>query len=383
MTPETEELNRKLLAFLSGNADSETHREVEEWVRQSPAHLHRLRRLQRAHTALYCASHLSEIKGDFRKFNRRLSSRVRPWHYLGWAAAVLLLVGAAWGVVRFYLPGELSPELFSEILPPGKPQAVFYYSEDSLSIYRPEYIPVDAAGYETESRDSSEWYYQATGPAAASGVPIRIYVPRGAEFKVILSDGTRVWLNSESELSFPEIFGPENRKVTLSGEAYFEVAANAESPFIVSADKIQVRVTGTVFNIQARREGYVETVLVEGTVGIWSQGNETRLHPNQLAIYDVQKEGISVKEVDTWPYVSWRSGYFTFYEKTLGEIMEELALWYDLEITFDDPALKEIRSGGSLRRHENGSVLFRYFEKIFPIRFVVEDRSVRIEERNK
>lgn len=138
----------------------------------------------------------------------------------------------------------------------------------------------------------------------------RLVVPRGAEFMITLEDGTRVWLDSETELRYPTNFSAEEREVYVRGEAYFEVAKMQDKPFIVKVDQMSVNVLGTKFNISTRVENVVQTVLVEGKVRLESKGRQVVLKPSQKADFDSESEDWTVENVDVSSYVAWKDGNF-------------------------------------------------------------------------
>ena len=172
---------------------------------------------------------------------------------------------------------------------------------------------------------------------------LTLTTPRGKDYMVTLSDGTKVWMNAESKLQFPEVFQGKTREVFLHGEAYFEVAKDATRPFIVKTNYFNTKVLGTTFNVKAYSGKDANIVLIEGSVAVMQKNKkkETILQPGQqFTITDKQS---LVREVDTYPYTQWREGFFYFENQTLFEIMQELGRWYNVNIAFDDPDKMNIR----------------------------------------
>ncbi|GAB3662684.1 DUF4974 domain-containing protein [Echinicola sediminis] len=162
----------------------------------------------------------------------------------------------------------------------------------------------------------------------------KIIVPNGGKYKVELQDGTKVWLNSASSLSFPTEFEPNKREVSLSGEAYFEVAHNPKSPFTVDANGTQVRVLGTHFNIKAyKNEEITKTTLLEGKVEVVHKGETKVLEPGFQAISGV---GLEVSRVATREVIAWKEGYFMFQSTRLDEILRQLERWYNIKVDRKD-----------------------------------------------
>ena len=165
-------------------------------------------------------------------------------------------------------------------------------------------------------------------------------VPRGGEYFIELSDGTKIWINSDSKLKYPVEFMGQRRNIELIGEAYFEVAYNSEKPFIVTSGTQRVEVLGTSFNISSYEpDDFIMTTLVEGQVKVENSLNEqnsTHLKPNQQSILDKKIGLIESKKVNVDEYVAWQSGWFRFNDKPISQIMVALARWYDLEVQFEN-----------------------------------------------
>ncbi|MNK00160.1 fec operon regulator FecR [compost metagenome] len=175
--------------------------------------------------------------------------------------------------------------------------------------------------------------------------------PRGQLFKIVLPDGTKVWMNANSSLSYPSKFAGAERLVELHGEAYFEVTKNPKQPFIVKTTEQQIKVLGTHFNINAYdNDRTVQTTLVEGKVEVQHQQQKMVLIPNQQAIS--KGSTLSKKNVDATEYITWRDGYFTFHNATPNEIMQQLARWYDLNVRLDNSEINE-RFSGKINKQMN------------------------------
>jgi len=185
-----------------------------------------------------------------------------------------------------------------------------------------------------------------------------ITIPKGGQFLITLSDGTQVWLNSESQLKYPTHFiEGENRIVELVyGEAYFDVTPSSEyhgSGFKVFNNQQEVDVLGTEFNIKAYKdEVNIYTTLVEGNVAIRYSGKNIKLKPSQQSIIDSNNNAV-VKTVDVFNEVSWKDGVFSFENKTLKEIMKVLSRWYDVTIVFENESIAEELFFGILDKNQN------------------------------
>ncbi|MBD9136240.1 MAG: DUF4974 domain-containing protein, partial [Alistipes shahii] len=204
-----------------------------------------------------------------------------------------------------------------------------------------------------------------------------VTVPRGKEFSLRLSDGTQVWLNSESSLVFPVRFGDGPREVTVTGEAYFDVAHDASRRFVVHADTVSVSVYGTAFNISSYAdEGTIETTLVRGSVEVRSGHRRAMLQPGQQA--RVGREGaiFDVRQVAAEDYAAWTRGLFTFNDEPIASICRKLSRWYGVEIVPRGVDADKVRYTGVVKRYETFAEMARLLARTDQIRADVEEGKI-------
>ena len=203
-------------------------------------------------------------------------------------------------------------------------------------------------------------------------------VPARADYFVKLSDGTKVWLNCDSELKFPVDFTKDNREVFLEGEAYFEVTKAEKWPFIVRTDKMDIRVTGTRFNVKSyASELLVQTTLVEGCVLV----NQVKLNPSQQFLLDKSSGETEVKVVDTELYTGWTEGMFVFQSQRLEDVMNGLAKWYDVTVIYKDTEVKEMRFSGNFGRYDTIDDVLDILRKLEKVNFNRDNRTIIISNR--
>lgn len=184
-------------------------------------------------------------------------------------------------------------------------------------------------------------------------------IPRGGQFYIVLSDGTKVWLNSESQLKYPVTFidGRERQVELVYGEAYFDVSPSTEnqgSKFIVLNKSQKVEVLGTEFNIKAYSdEPNIYTTLVEGKVAIVHGNKKEYLHPNQQSNLSLDNNDVSINSVNLYNEIAWKEGIFTFRRKSLEDIMRVLSRWYDIEVVFENSELKTAGFNGVVGKDQN------------------------------
>lgn len=318
------------------------------------------------------------LTGDFGQLQQTIRQRGRFRRIRNLAAAVVLLLGIGGGWLLFRQPFTDKSVVAVNHKPilPGKAQAVLVLSTG-------ERILLDSLNREVKERDGvsiqvtaeGSMTYQSDNPEnQTEDLFNQVIIPRGGEYMMQLADGTRVWLNAATEFRYPLAFRGEQRKVYLKGEAYFEVSKDSLHPFIVMADDIQVKVYGTCFNVNNYDEGKVQTVLVEGAVGMRKQDREVRLKPGQKG--ESGGEGIKISEVDPYAYVAWKEGNFVFENERLEEVMDKLARWYDIEIFYIHESSRNIRLSGDMKRYKDIQSLLYYFEQISDVKFEIKGRGV-------
>jgi transmembrane sensor len=171
-----------------------------------------------------------------------------------------------------------------------------------------------------------------------------IVVPRYAEYQINLEDGTKVWLNSETKLKFPLVFGEKERTVFVEGEAYFQVAHNTEKPFIVNIDNdTKVKVLGTEFNIRTYETTSSQSTLISGSIEFIHKGNVTKVNPGESCRLDKASGTVSVENADIMRVVAWKNGEFVFRNETLENIINELSRWYKVDVSFENDVVKTER----------------------------------------
>jgi hypothetical protein len=196
-----------------------------------------------------------------------------------------------------------------------------------------------------------------------------ISTPRAAQYQIVLSDGTKVWLNAASSLRFPTVFTGKDRKVELTGEGYFEVAENKEKPFHVQTGSLEVEVHGTHFNIMAYEdETTIQTTLLEGSVKVSYNNQSDLLKPGKQASLGRVNNKLTVSNANVQQAVAWKNGYFYFDKSDVKAIMRQVSRWYDLDIVYESP-VPEMQFSGKIERNlplsgithllESGQIHFR------------------------
>ncbi len=206
-----------------------------------------------------------------------------------------------------------------------------------------------------------------------------IEIPRGGEFQLTLSDGTLVWLNSETVIKYPVSF-PENiRDVYVQGEAYFEVTPNKNAPFVVHTSNMTVNVLGTGFNVRDYSdENRTVTTLVHGQVGI-QRPNDTRefvLQPSEQAIFS--ETGSAISSVDVQQFTAWKEGRIYYEDNTLEDIFADLSRWYNISVDYENEDLKSLRFSIDVRKYNKFSEILEIINLTKKVKLKINENQITV-----
>lgn len=206
--------------------------------------------------------------------------------------------------------------------------------------------------------------------------------PRGGEYTIVLSDGTKVYLNAASELKYPIQFNSEKREVYLLGEAYFEVTRDTNRPFYVITDAVRVKVYGTEFNVNTYGVGGTQTTLVSGKVGIQGKGSirEYIMKPSQLAEFKDNGDFGGIRKVNAEIYTAWKEGFFVFEDEGLENILNRLSRWYDVDVFYGSEKVKEYHFTGHMEKYENVETILNAISKMVGVHFTIKGKTIVVTE---
>ncbi|QQT25319.1 FecR family protein [Sphingobacterium spiritivorum] len=302
--------------------------------------------------------------------NKSIFRIFRQWKYV--AAAVLLSI-ASYGIYQYTsqtAPQDRIAELAKSDVAPGGNKAILKLEDGSEMKLGPQGELIvngdrleDGAGNMLLNGQSRETWQS-------------IEVPKGGQYTIILSDGTKVWLNADSKMKFPVEFAAQQRQVQLQGEAYFEVTKDASKPFIVKSAEQQIEVLGTWFNVSAYPDEPTVTTLVSGKVNVSAFGKQVALKPGMQSVANDQQ--LQSKQVDVEPTVAWKDAKFVFVKEPLEDIIRKLERWYNVDFVIQ-PGSEELKKktfSGSLSRNSKLSEILNLFKITETIRFEITERRV-------
>jgi len=241
---------------------------------------------------------------------------------------------------------------------------------------------IQLEGYSVHKTADGSITYLVTGEQRVKGSLYNtIITPRGGEYNLTLSDGTKVAMNASSTLRYPINFREDIRRVELKGEAYFDVSKQYRDdkriPFIVETDQQTLEVLGTSFNVNSYGKT-IETTLVEGSVKIsFDNGQSHVLVPNQQAVYRRESKSTAITTVDPFYVTAWKNGSFAFEDASINEVMESVARWYDVDVVLKDD-LKDKQFSGMISRFEDIDKLLKTVELTGAVRFEVNGRRILV-----
>jgi len=214
-----------------------------------------------------------------------------------------------------------------------------------------------------------------------------ISVPKGNKSEIILPDGSKIWLNNNSKLIYPKKFNQSERKVELIGEGYFEIQRNVKVPFIVKTSDISIKVLGTKFNISAYpNDKFIETTLISGKVTVQSNENPevvSTLNPGESMTFDKLNNRAAINNVDTKFYTYWMKGEFVFKDEKFETLAKRIERIYNVEIIFEDPALKEKTYTGDFKVDDNIYSILEIFKRStsIPIEYITDRNKITIRRK--
>lgn len=327
---------------------------------------------------------------------RRLHEDIKPVrgrnNFRLWAAAASILLVLSVGILllrsQLNRSGEQSvPELADEAISPGGNKAFLTLANGtkiSLRDVRAGEVATQA-GIQIKKTGEGQIVYVINDRKQTAAEAIEyntVETPRGGQYKLLLPDGTLIWLNALSSVRFPVSFSSLNeRRVELKGEAYFDVATDKMHPFKVVARGQEIEVLGTSFNISSFPDERIgKTTLVNGALRVSAGKSSVLLKPGQQA----QVSGsIQVKNIDPAEVIAWKNGYFRFDDEPLEEIMSQISRWYDVDVTFTSDDLKSEQFAAAAKRSTGIAELLRVMEQTGNVKFDIEGAHITVRKKSK
>lgn len=321
-----------------------------------------------------------ELQRQWKRFvagNSRRRVVLRRW--MVYAAGVVVLLGTI-GVMRWQW-GELAEEVVAQHVEIAQGQVVLILSNGKTVAVQKDSVQVVKEETAAEIRVAGETisYAEETGRMAGE-VFNTLVIPKGGEYKIVLADGSKVWLNSETEFRYPVNFSGELRQVYLKGEAYFEVAGQEGKPFVVvTSGGVDVKVLGTRFNVASYPEdAEVVTTLAEGSVEMYTADKAVRIRPDEQVLFDRSSHSFQRRQVDAAAYLAWKDGKFIFEDQSLEQIMRQLQRWYEMDVFYASEAVRNYRFSGDLKKYDDFGKIVKMLEEVAGLKISIQNKCVVI-----
>lgn len=385
MLSKEEHIARLIFLHVQGMTDNAQEKELNEWRSVSPRHEELFQRMLSSEYVEKSISRFVKTEEEKERGWRQLQQKVRSGRsvrkikWFPYAAAIVLILSVG-GVFYFFgdkEQAEILPVAKYEVQLPGS-RAVLILPDGRKVDLENEVLRSDLAQSDSLLLISTRSLkYRDIDSPDTTEVFHTLEIPRGGEYLLTLSDGTIIYLNSESTLSFPVKFQGKERKVYLTGEAYFKVAKNTEHPFVVTAGELEVLVTGTTFGVRAYKdEKDIQTTLESGQVTVRVEGKSVKLVPNKQVLFNKLTMGMEVRDVDVDLYLAWADGRLVYDNCPLEKILTDLGRWYNIDVFYSRDELRSYQFSLNMKKHEEFIQVLELIGKTGEVQFEVKDNTV-------
>lgn len=381
----SEKIDELIIYKCNGIISEAENEELNNWLKSDKSNTEAYKK----NFSFYYKCKLSEVKN--------LPTAISEWHKLKpklhkeksvrrlihriaqYAAIIAIIIGVVYITNRQEEKTQIA-EISNLVKPSGKIQAFLQLSTgEQIQISKESQQALSQViNIEQDSTGAIKYnqYKQAIQTKTEYNT---IIVPKSSEYKFTLSDGTKVWLNSDSELRFPVNFSSSSRDVYLKGEAYFEVTSNKHKPFDVIFGTTKVEVFGTSFNVSAYKEDkMIEVALLEGKVQFVTEQEVVTLKPGFMVKMNNHTKEIKISHVDVNAISAWKNGTFIFEDMLLTEIMKKLERWYNVKINIENEELRNIRFTGAATKYRDIEYILRIISKTKTFKYKIEGEKINI-----
>ena len=384
----TKDIHELILSYLREDISEEEMSRLRVWLDENERHQRLLEELrdkdvlQREigeYVSFDTSRRWGQLKEAMEEPVRKGRSLLKVWGAV--AAVVVAFVG---GLLYWQMTGSPQPEVkqvaIARIEQGGMRAVLITETGQQVVLQGLKDTCLNITGTETLNirEDGSLKYSLSALSSMSEWHTLRI--PKGGEYKIVLDDGTEIWLNSASELKYPAHFVGNERRVQLTGEAYFQVARNEAAPFIVETRDMDVKVLGTSFNVSVYEdEESCHATLVEGRVEVNDKvnGEKVVLTPGKQAL--LRGGEMTVRVVITKLYTLWRLDRFTFASEDMEGVIRKLSRWYNVDFFFANSSMKQKRFTGSLPKYADISQVLKMIEMTTDIKFEIKEHTIMIQ----
>lgn len=312
------------------------------------------------------------------KINKPKAKKLNLYKLTTRVAAVVLPIAIAIGIFNNINKVE-APQPTFDILPGSNKAVLVLDSGEKIDLKNNDTVINIADNSNIKIKSQNITYIDKQNTCPQKLQHNTLIIPRGGEYSLTLSDGTKVWLNSDTKLKYPLEFLASTREVDLLGEAYFEVSKDAKKPFIVNVDGKQIEVIGTKFNVRSYKDDdEFSATLNEGRVRVTVGRNSVLLLPNQQAYGKGKYEKFKIRKVDASCYSAWKDMKFVYNDQYLDIIMRDISRWYDVDIVFTNEDLKSKRFSAFVPRYSTLSEMLGVISTTEKVKFKITGKKVEV-----
>lgn len=379
-TQKDPELISKLLTkFLKNELSEQESKDFELWLASDPQNAELLESFRDTASVQEEINYLDSVDTDkdwdilANKLNLKPSPKIAWRKWISYSAAAILLMVVGIGVYKYTGSQKETSTIIAlqtYDINPGSLKATFTAADgSSVNLDEQSHVAIN------QTLATKEGFLLVKNTGKAQKGYNLLKTPKAGEYKMILPDGSKVFLNSASIIRFSNNFNKGDRRVELYGEAYFEVAHNKDLPFIVKFNNTEVEVLGTHFNISAYQGEKATATLLEGSIKIRTNKDQGLLKPGDEA--SIANGMLNVQKVDTYKSIAWKEGMFYFHEDGIQEILDQIARWYDVKIQYKgEPGTKKY--SGDIRRQATLNQVLEMLNAVSGADFTLKDRTVTV-----
>lgn len=392
MTDNYKHIEQYIVTVLSGEASSEEIQLVQKWINESEANRDYFEKMQCLYKYVAKPSKqnnkqlLFDVDAAWGKVQTKTTrQRKTPrFSYLRWtsyaAAIISLLV-----ILNIFDSSKNSKEtdlLTSQLEVNQTNEPVLVLENGEKISLRKDTFSLQK-NYATIHKKDASISYKSDNQETdneTEEVQHRLVIPKGKTYDLLLADGTHVWLNAETELTYPTNFNGDQRKVKLKGEAFFDVAKDAQKPFIVELESMDIKVLGTSFNISNYEEDKTECVtLVSGSVEVnVAQKGTYQITPSEQLSLSEFHQTVNIEKVDTELFTSWKDNKYIFKNARLDDILKKLHRWYDFSVAYEDALMGEKRFSIIIDREDDLSKVLEIISYTSNIKLEYKDKRINV-----
>ena len=393
MTDNYKHIEQYIVTVLSGEASPEEIQLVQKWINESEANRDYFEKMQCLYKYVVKPSKqdnkqlLFDVDAAWGKVQAKTTrQRKTPrFSYLRWTSYAAAAIIALLVILNTFIPSKSNKEtnLLTnqlEVNQTNEPVLILENGEkvslqkDSFSLQK---------NYATIHKKDASISYKSDNQETdneTTEVQHRLVIPKGKTYDLLLADGTHVWLNAETVLTYPTNFNGDQRKVKLKGEAFFDVAKDAQKPFIVELENMDIKVLGTSFNISNYEEDKTECVtLVSGSVEVnVAQKGTYQITPSEQLSLSEFHQTVNIEKVDTELFTSWKDNKYMFKNARLDDILKKLHRWYDFSVAYEDALMGEKRFSIIIDREDDLSKVLEIISYTSNIKLEYKDKRINV-----